>query len=220
MQLPTHRMALNLNSHPGTQGSMSDSRSALDRSLGEAANPAAYDGLASGVLLCDADLNLIGSDAGAQIIFGHQGAGGNGHATPFLPTLILEQMRAGRAQTPIAETLSIQIGQHSYRCRLYPIQTTHAELAPALIAVHLDPAPVHDNDPVDRIIAEYRLTLREIQALRGIALGLTTKELAHRMQISPNTVKSFIRLITVKMGVSSRAEIMVRLLRSSQENRT
>jgi DNA-binding CsgD family transcriptional regulator len=80
-----------------------------------------------------------------------------------------------------------------------------------VVAVHLDTEPNGD-DPVNRLVSEYRLTKREQQALRGIALGLTTKELAGRMQISPNTVKSFIRLITVKMGVSSRAEIMVRLL--------
>ena len=79
-----------------------------------------------------------------------------------------------------------------------------------LVAIHLHAVAFSNDDPIKKIVSIYRLTKREQEALRGIALGLTTKELAERMQVSPNTVKSFVRLITVKMGVSSRAEIMVR----------
>jgi hypothetical protein len=37
--------------------------------------------------------------------------------------------------------------------------------------------------------------------------GLTSKEIATRMQISPNTVKAFVRLVMVKMKVSTRSGI-------------
>jgi DNA-binding CsgD family transcriptional regulator len=38
--------------------------------------------------------------------------------------------------------------------------------------------------------------------------GLTSKQIADRMTISTNTVKAFLRLIMIKMGVSTRAGIV------------
>jgi DNA-binding CsgD family transcriptional regulator len=42
--------------------------------------------------------------------------------------------------------------------------------------------------------------------------GLTSKEIADRMGISPNTVKAFIRLVMVKMNVSTRSGIIGRIV--------
>jgi DNA-binding CsgD family transcriptional regulator len=42
--------------------------------------------------------------------------------------------------------------------------------------------------------------------------GLTSKEIAARMSISPNTVKAFLRLVMVKMGVSTRSGIVGRVV--------
>ena len=41
--------------------------------------------------------------------------------------------------------------------------------------------------------------------------GLRSKEIALRMQISPNTVKTFLRLVMLKMGVSTRSGIVRRV---------
>ena len=41
--------------------------------------------------------------------------------------------------------------------------------------------------------------------------GLTSKEIAVRMKISPNTVKAFLRLVMVKMKVSTRSGIAGKL---------
>ena len=38
--------------------------------------------------------------------------------------------------------------------------------------------------------------------------GLTNKEIASRMSISANTVRAFIRMIMVKLGVSTRSGIV------------
>jgi DNA-binding CsgD family transcriptional regulator len=49
--------------------------------------------------------------------------------------------------------------------------------------------------------------------------GLTNKEIGQRMNISPNTVKAFLKLIMMKMGVSTRSGIIgktvVPVMRSS-----
>jgi DNA-binding CsgD family transcriptional regulator len=55
---------------------------------------------------------------------------------------------------------------------------------------------------------KYRFTSREHQVLRFLLEGLTSKQIADRMNISPNTVKGFLRLIMVKMGVSTRSGIV------------
>lgn len=72
-------------------------------------------------------------------------------------------------------------------------------------------------DAVYQISADYRLTDREQEALIGVTMGLTSKEVALRMKISPNTVKAFLRLIMIKMGVTTRVGIVGKLL--DQNNR-
>jgi DNA-binding CsgD family transcriptional regulator len=68
------------------------------------------------------------------------------------------------------------------------------------------------SDALDQVATDYRLTDREREALIGISMGLTSKELAVRMNISPNTVKAFLRLIMIKMGTSTRAGIVAKVL--------
>jgi len=60
------------------------------------------------------------------------------------------------------------------------------------------------------IAEQYGLTKREQQAFTGICNGLTNRELAVWMKISPSTVKAFIHIIMLKMGVTKRAEIAAR----------
>jgi len=58
----------------------------------------------------------------------------------------------------------------------------------------------------------FRLTPREAEALELFMTGLSTKEVAARMQISPSTAKAFLRMVNIKMGVSGRAEMMSKVL--------
>jgi DNA-binding CsgD family transcriptional regulator len=58
----------------------------------------------------------------------------------------------------------------------------------------------------------FNLTAREQQVLQYLAHGLTTKEIAVGMEISPNTVKAFVHLIMLKMGVSTRSGIVGKAL--------
>jgi DNA-binding CsgD family transcriptional regulator len=50
--------------------------------------------------------------------------------------------------------------------------------------------------------------------LEHLVQGLSTKEIANRMNASPNTVKTFLRLIMVKIGVFSRAALVARIMMS------
>jgi DNA-binding CsgD family transcriptional regulator len=55
---------------------------------------------------------------------------------------------------------------------------------------------------------QFHLSQRERETVEYLLHGLTSKEIATRMNISPNTVKVFVRLIMVKMGASTRSGIV------------
>jgi DNA-binding CsgD family transcriptional regulator len=54
----------------------------------------------------------------------------------------------------------------------------------------------------------FRLTEREREAVELLIQGLTNKEIAGRMNISPNTARAFIRMVMGKLGVSTRSGIV------------
>ena len=58
----------------------------------------------------------------------------------------------------------------------------------------------------------FRLTPRETEALALCLRGHGVKEIAQHMGIGVSTAKSFLRLVSIKMGVTSRAEILSKVL--------
>lgn len=65
---------------------------------------------------------------------------------------------------------------------------------------------------ISEIAERFGLTAREQETVLYLLEGLTSKEIAQRMNISPNTVKAFIRLVMVKMNVSTRSGIIGRIV--------
>jgi DNA-binding CsgD family transcriptional regulator len=66
---------------------------------------------------------------------------------------------------------------------------------------------------------DFALTRRERQIVELLIHGMTTKEMAQVLNLSPNTVKSFLRLVMTKMGVTTRSGIVGKLLRPRAESR-
>jgi DNA-binding NarL/FixJ family response regulator len=54
-----------------------------------------------------------------------------------------------------------------------------------------------------------RLTIREREVLKMVALGLTANAIADRLSISRNTVNTYLKRMYAKLSVSSRAEAAV-----------
>ena len=65
---------------------------------------------------------------------------------------------------------------------------------------------------LQQIGQEFELTQREKETVELLIQGLTSKEIATRMTISPNTVKAFLRIVMVKMGVSTRSGILGKVI--------
>lgn len=58
----------------------------------------------------------------------------------------------------------------------------------------------------------FHLSRRESETVLHLTRGLSTKEVAHRMSVSPNTVKQFVRLTMSKMGVTTRVGIVSKVV--------
>jgi len=64
------------------------------------------------------------------------------------------------------------------------------------------------NENLRRLSEQYKFTPREREVLILLTEGLTSKEIAQRMNISAHTVKGFVRLIMLKVGVTTRSGIV------------
>jgi DNA-binding CsgD family transcriptional regulator len=164
-----------------------------------------------GFLLMDLSFQTVGVDPGAEAILATD-RGGNGRASAFsIPLQVLETIRDARAAELPRLKICLRIGKREYRCRAFLVQLQDGPIRRKLLALHLKAVGEH-TDRIGKFSSTYHLTGREEEALRGIAEGLASKELAERMRINPNTVKSFLRLIMLKLGVRRRGEILAKLL--------
>lgn len=102
-------------------------------------------------------------------------------------------------------------GRRRYRYRIYRLGASLPRPHEPAAVIVLEPyrAPLA---PAPASLAPYRLTVREEQVLRLVLMGLSNKQIAERIGISPNTVKVFLRLIMTKMEVTSRFGILGKLL--------
>jgi len=63
-------------------------------------------------------------------------------------------------------------------------------------------------DALHRALTEDKLTGREVEVLRLIALGHTSVEIARKLHLSPRTVETHRARIHQKLGLSTRAELV------------
>jgi two-component system, NarL family, response regulator NreC len=61
---------------------------------------------------------------------------------------------------------------------------------------------------LDRALVEDKLSAREVEVLRLIALGLTSVEIARQLHLSPRTVETHRARIHRKLELSTRAELV------------
>jgi DNA-binding CsgD family transcriptional regulator len=105
-------------------------------------------------------------------------------------------------------------GKRRYRCRSFPLDKGTNGASSNLIVLSLErcPGPALT---VANLSERFRLTPREGQIVQLLVEGLTSKEIANRLNLSPNTVRTFLHLVMVKMGTSTRSGILGKLFESS-----
>ncbi len=58
------------------------------------------------------------------------------------------------------------------------------------------------------MVEQFRLTPREREIALLLTEGLTSKEIAQRLEISPYTVKGYLNFLMRKLGVTTRSGIV------------
>lgn len=168
----------------------------------------------AGILLLDLSLRSIAWDQGAaSILKDGEPSFFNPQSASWIPQEILDVIRRRKLGDLAALKTYLRIGEPEYLCRAYLLEPVGPPMTQHLVAVHLERTSFAV-ETVYSCATEYHLTVREAEVLRGIAMGLSTKELATRLNISPNTVKAFLRLVMIKMGVATRGEMFAKLLES------
>ena len=171
-----------------------------------------------GMILMDLSLRPIASDRGAAAILNDLETSSMQYAPGFsIPPEVEKAMRESKPGDLGNFRWRIRRGRREYKCRAFLLKPHDGSLPRELVVLHLegDWSPA---DSLSELSTEYRLTSREQEVLRGIAMGLTGKELADRMNIRPSTVKSFIRMIMIKLGARTRGAILAKLLEYNGNN--
>ena len=101
-------------------------------------------------------------------------------------------------------------GQRRYFCRSFLVDSNGKGI-PLTAALLLERCS-SGTMALAQIGQDFELTQREKETVEFLIQGLTSKEIAARMEISPNTVKAFLRIVMVKMGVSTRSGILGKVI--------
>ncbi len=111
-----------------------------------------------------------------------------------------------------ALTADFRSGRRRYVCRLFPLVRSFGEPSRGITGVVIERSVPKSVD-VSAAAQQFHLTHREQQTVTFLMDGLTSKEIANRMNVSPNTVKTFVRFIMTKMAVPTRSGIVGKLAR-------
>jgi DNA-binding CsgD family transcriptional regulator len=104
-------------------------------------------------------------------------------------------------------------GRRRYSCRVFALSSNLRENSGSepIYALLIERHVQRRLDTL-RVSRNFQLTERERQTMEFLLQGLTSKEIATRMRISPNTVKAFIKMIMMKTGTSTRSAIVGKIL--------
>lgn len=167
----------------------------------------------TGVVLLDSALNLIASNQDAFRILAfptpvQQIARVETFLRDKIHSSLLLPRRPGAAPVFVSEFRS---GERRYSCGAFFLERKAGESnSGVLLLLEREAQPFVD---MKRAAAQFDLTPREQETVEHLLRGLTTKEIAGRMNISPSTVNAFLRLVMVKVGVSNRSAVVHRILR-------
>jgi DNA-binding CsgD family transcriptional regulator len=167
---------------------------------------------AVGLLLMDGALNLISSNVVATQILSYPNKLVNLRRQELYVIGKIRSILMNRQ--PLGESsfaTEFRSGRRRYFCRAFLVDSEVKDPARPSIAVLLERGP-SGLLPLSQVSQEFNLTQREREVLEYLLQGLSSKEIANRMNISSNTVKAFLRLIMIKTGESSRSAVIRKII--------
>jgi DNA-binding CsgD family transcriptional regulator len=161
----------------------------------------------NGFLLIDAEVNLISSNRPALQILSFCNESDRVNQRKLTPaerirTLLLDR----RHQSGTVFVKEFRSGKRRYICKSFQVDGKEQNSVQPAFAVLLE-RDAASSPSLTEISEQFGLTERECETVEFLLQGLTSKEIATRMNISSHTVKAFLRLVMVKMRVSTRSGI-------------
>lgn len=170
----------------------------------------------AGILLLNSHFRPVHYNAEAVNILGYPK---KTREAPSLDPVLSEMqlMNLNRPASPLVPAVfEFTSGRRRYVCRAFHLDANgHADnrVQPRIVMI-LERDVRHDSRQAadtTRWTEEFQLTNRECETVKLLLQGLTSKEIAVKMSISPNTVKAFLKLAMAKVGASNRTALIARL---------
>lgn len=173
---------------------------------------------AAGLLLMDCSLNPISCNEEAIRILSYPDVPENiRRLDVFFADIIRARLLTGRSPQDSRFVTELVSGKRRYRCRVFHLNRhIRGPAQPALELLFERGLPGSLFLP--SIARQFSFSQREQQAVEFLLQGLSSKQIADRMKISPNTVNTFFRLIKIKMGVSRRSGILAKIIKINFPN--
>jgi|SRR5579864_243863 len=168
--------------------------------------------IAAGFLLMDSSLRPVSFNAEAIEILNYPDKLANlTHADALLAGKIRSSLVCRQASDESPFVTEFRSGRRRYFCRAFSVDSFAKGSSRPSIAVLLERGP-SGLVPLSQVSRQFNLTQREREVLEYLLQGLTGKAIANRMNISPNTVKAFLRMIMIKTGVCSRSAMVSKII--------
>jgi DNA-binding CsgD family transcriptional regulator len=159
-----------------------------------------------GLVLIGADANPRYINTEALQILCYPGTNGNKQkVNSLVQTLLSDALQQFRTFSKATHTITS--GKRRYICRVVDLGDDVGRPSGASYALLIERTS-RRNDCLRRLIQQFKLTPREREAVMFLAEGLTSKEIALKMNVSPHTVESFLRMVMIKLGVTTRSGIV------------
>jgi DNA-binding CsgD family transcriptional regulator len=170
-----------------------------------------------GLIVVDASLNLVASNSEAiQILTFPEQVDKLRHLDAVVATKIRSQLVDRQATRAPGFVDEFRSAKRTYLCRSFAVDVTNGRnngsSSPSNLMIVMLERKSNGAVTIAEIAQRFGLTARERETVQYLLQGLTSKEIAQRMKISPNTVKAFIRLVMVKMSVSTRSGIIGKIV--------
>lgn len=170
---------------------------------------------AVGFILIDSSLSPISFNAEAIQILSYPAKYANGPPTALLAGKIRSSLISQQSSAESPFVTEFQSGRRRYFCRAFLLGSKVGGYCHPSTAVLLERGP-SELIPLSQVSKLFNLTEREREALRYLLQSLSNKEIASRMNVSTNTVKTFLRLVMGKLGVCSRSAIVRKIFMTNQ----
>src|SRR5258708_1475074 len=194
---------------------------AIDKSSGNGHGLSNGDGesLGAGFLLLDSSLRPIYASEEALAMLAYPGVPSkNKGFDNFLQSRIRSLIPSNGHHNGITASKflnEITSGRRRYQLRAFSLKSNLGIEREPAIGLLLE-RNQRDSIDLESVARKFRLTRRERETVELLLQDHSTKQIANRLNISPNTAKVFLRSVMIKVGAENRTGIIGRILHTSK----